>query len=147
MKKVVFLTMVFGLMMVFSGSISAHERPGKVDDNCAGVTPKKGIELVSGFGVQRGKATVDRGAQTICTLTIDVGRDFRERWKARYRDVNYYDATVTLVNDFNKPFQKGYLVKWQPTPDADFYHFTTADGKTEACSLIAKLDDPKRTPR
>ncbi len=45
MKKVVFLTMVFGLMMVFSGSISAHERPGKVDDNCAGVTPKKGDRI------------------------------------------------------------------------------------------------------
>ena len=46
MKKLMFLTMIFGLMMVFTGSISAQQRPGRLENNCAGKRLKVGMKVV-----------------------------------------------------------------------------------------------------
>ena len=159
MKKLVFLTMVFGLMTVFSGSISAQERSGWIEPTCAGITPKVRDSIY--FHIHNKKAThasvqLIRGngelfsERIICQMTIEVDPAFSQRWFDKVVldiDGGGYTATVNHVRKDFEVLQKGFLVKWQPLADGDLFVFTTADGKREVGRVNAMFNDPKNPPR
>ena len=142
MKKLMFLTMIFGLMMVFTGSISAQERPGRLENNCAGKSFKVGMKAVFGIlGSGKAKALIaqrDKKGENygpwyaVCDLIIDGVPLFKEGV-----GTSYY-STLDVVSG-NFVLKNGYRVKWQPTRTGDLYTFTTADGK-EVGFLNANLD-------
>ena len=146
-----FLTMMFGLMMVFTGSISAQspprlkdERPGTLAPNCVGKIPKVGsVVHFTILDSKKGEAVIFHrdgphvSWAKVCTLSIDVDSAFIKR----LGNTKMYTATINHVSPF-EVLRKGYLVKWQATNDSDFYIFTTADGKKEVGSVIAMLPRP-----
>ena len=146
MKKLVFLTMVFGLMMVFTGSISAQERPGKLEPNCAGKSPRVG-DLVWVYP-KTGKAMIARRNKpslpwyALCDLSINIDSAFRKR-----NVEEYYAAKITVANYFGTSYvlRKDDIVSWLPVSNGDLYIFKTADGKEVGKIATAlSIPNPKR---
>lgn len=144
--------MVFGLMMVFNGSIAAQsprlgkdERPGTLAPNCVGKSPRVGDKIM--VEPKTGSVTIARRDKpdgvnfgpwyAVCNLSIDIDPEY----KKRAGEENYY-ATINYISPSFEVLQKGYIVKWQAIKDSDFFIFTTADGKREVGRVIAMLDKP-----
>ena len=145
-----FLTMIFGLMVVFTGSISAQERPGTLGPNCVGKSPRVGDQVIVnpktgivGFYSRDKRGDTFTPWYELCSLTIKIDSVFRQR----YGEEQYY-AKVTVANYFGTSYviRKGDIVGWLPVSNGDLYIFKTADGKKEVGKVATALNipNPKR---
>ncbi len=134
-----FLTMVFGLMMVFTGSISAQD--------CVGKRPKVGDRIaVTERTTEVFRRDKPDGVNfgpwyRVCNLVIDLS----EYKKQRASKVTYWATVNSVGNKFqSQVLPKGYIVMRLWGRDNDMYRFYSADKKEigHAIAMLA-IPDPK----